>query len=170
TRLATAAGGAGCGPLVYRSSMAKYDTGAAKMLRRKGGRASTAGSTDVPSRADHRDLYAGLIRLHVLHHACKEKIYGLAMIKGLRRHDYELSAGTLYPILHGLEQKGLLTSVKQQGGGTARRLYRATRAGRAALAAAKTKVRECSANCSKTKRRRTMRSSRRYELGSSPST
>src|SRR6185437_14231615 len=82
TRLATAAGGAGCGPLVYRSSMAKYDTGAAKMLRRKGGRASTAGSTDVPSRADHRDLYAGLIRLHVLHHACKETIYGLAMIKG----------------------------------------------------------------------------------------
>lgn len=58
------------------------------------------------SGADHRDLYAGLIRLHVLHHACKETIYGLAMIEELRRHGYELSAGTLYPILHGLEDKG----------------------------------------------------------------
>ena len=35
--------------------------------------------------ADHRDLYAGLIRLHVLHHAVKEPVYGLAMIEELRR-------------------------------------------------------------------------------------
>jgi len=31
-------------------------------------------------------LYAGLIRLHVLHHATKEPIYGLAMIDELGRH------------------------------------------------------------------------------------
>lgn len=94
------------------------------------------------SDADHRDLYAGLIRLHVLHHACKETVYGLAMIEELRRHGYELSAGTLYPILHGLEQKGLLTSVKQRRGGAERRMYCATKLGHAALIAAKTKVRE----------------------------
>jgi PadR family transcriptional regulator, regulatory protein PadR len=92
--------------------------------------------------ANHRDLYVGLIRLHVLYHACKEQVYGLEMIEELRRHGYELSAGTLYPMLHGLEQKGLLRSVKQRLGGTERRVYRATKAGRAALSAAKAKVRE----------------------------
>ncbi len=91
---------------------------------------------------DYRDLYAGLIRLHVLHHACKETVYGLEMIEELRRHGYELSAGTLYPLLHGLEQKGLLTSVQQRIRGTERRVYRATSAGHSALAAAKAKVRD----------------------------
>ena len=92
--------------------------------------------------ADPRGLYTGLIRLHVLHHATKEAVYGFAMIEELRRHGYELSTGTLYPILHGLEQKGLLTSVRKRDGGTERRVYRATSAGRKALVVAKTKVRE----------------------------
>ena len=96
----------------------------------------------LPSDADHRDLYAGLIRLHVLHHAVKETVYGFAMIEELRRHGYELSTGTLYPILHGLERKGLLRSTKERVGGAERRVYRATPAGRKALSAAKTKVRE----------------------------
>jgi len=91
---------------------------------------------------DHRELYAGLVRLHVLYHACKEAVYGLEMIEELRRHGYELSAGTLYPLLHGLERKGLLRSVKRRIGGTERRVYRATRSGRAALCVAKAKVRE----------------------------
>ena len=87
-------------------------------------------------------LYAGLIRLHVLYYAAKEPIYGLAMIEELRRHGYKISAGTLYPILHGLEEKGYLTSSEVRAGSTARRLYRATTAGTKALAAAKHKVRE----------------------------
>ena len=87
-------------------------------------------------------LYAGLIRLHVLHHAAKEPIYGLAMIEEPARHGHKISAGTLYPILHGLEEKGYLTSSEVRTGSTARRLYRATAAGTKALAAAKHKVRE----------------------------
>jgi len=87
-------------------------------------------------------LYAGLIRLHVLHHAAKEPIYGLAMIEELERHGYKISAGTLYPILHGLEGKGYLTSTEVRSGSTARRVYPATPAGAKALAAAKLKVRE----------------------------
>lgn len=90
----------------------------------------------------YRDLYAGLIRLHVLHHATQEPIYGFAMMEELQRHGYRLSAGTLYPILHGLEQKGWLKSKKQRIGGTERRLYSATARGRKALVAAKGKVRE----------------------------
>jgi PadR family transcriptional regulator, regulatory protein PadR len=91
---------------------------------------------------DDRFLYAGLIRLHVLHHAIKEPVYGLAMIEELGRHGYKLSAGTLYPILHGLEERGYLVSTEERVGNAIRRVYRATTAGKKALAAAKVKVRE----------------------------
>jgi len=51
-------------------------------------------------------------------------------------------AGTLYPILHGLEERGYLTSTEQRSGSAMRRIYRATLSGREALAVAKLKVRE----------------------------
>ena len=90
---------------------------------------------------DDKDLYAGLIRLHVLHHAVEEgPIYGLWMIEELDRHGYRLSPGTLYPILHGLEQKGYLRSKREHEGSKVRRTYVATPAGRRALARAKERV------------------------------
>jgi PadR family transcriptional regulator PadR len=89
-----------------------------------------------------RDLYSGLIRLHILHHAAEEPIFGLGMAEELARHGYKLSPGTLYPLLHGLERKGYLRSSSQRLGKTARRVYRATPAGRKALATAKSKVHE----------------------------
>jgi PadR family transcriptional regulator PadR len=55
-----------------------------------------------------RDIFAGLIRLHVLHHASREPIYGLEMIQELSRHGYRLGPGTLFPLLHGMEAQGLL--------------------------------------------------------------
>ena len=91
---------------------------------------------------DDRDLYSGLIRLHILHHAEKEAIFGLGMMEELSRHGYHLSAGTLYPILHGLEAKGYLKATEHRNGRRMRRLFRATPAGRRVLAAAKAKVRE----------------------------
>jgi DNA-binding PadR family transcriptional regulator len=87
-------------------------------------------------------LYSGLIRLHILHHAVREPIFGLGIIEELARHGYKLSAGTLYPILHGLERDGYLRSSEQRDGRQARRLYRATADGRRALNRAKEKVRE----------------------------
>jgi len=80
--------------------------------------------------------------LHILHHASQEAIFGLQMSVELGRHGYTLSPGTLYPLLHGLERKGYLKSTSKRMGSTVRRLYRATPAGRKALAAAKVKVRE----------------------------
>lgn len=91
---------------------------------------------------DHQELYSGLIRLHILHHASEEQIFGLAMIEELRRHGYRLSAGTLYPLLHNMERKGLLRSSEKKQGKVARRFYRATPAGRRALRKAKARVRE----------------------------
>jgi len=91
---------------------------------------------------DDKELYSGLIRLHILHHACEEPIFGLGMIEELARHGYRLSAGTAYPLLHGLEKKGYLKSYARREGKRIRRWYRATPAGRRALKAAKVKVRE----------------------------
>jgi PadR family transcriptional regulator len=87
-----------------------------------------------------RDLLSGLIRIHILYHACKEPIFGLGMIEELQRHGYKLSPGTLYPMLHGLEKRGLLRSEKIRIGRRSRRMYRATTRGRKALAKAREKV------------------------------
>ena len=89
-----------------------------------------------------RDLYSGLIRLHILHHACEEPIYGLGMIEELARHGYKLSPGTLYPLLHGLERNGYLRSFQRRRNGRVRRFYRATPTGRKTLKSAKEKVQE----------------------------
>jgi len=91
---------------------------------------------------DHRDFYSGLIRLHVLHHAVRESIFGLGMIEELARHGYRISPGSLYPILHSLESKGYLRSSEKRNGRSLRKVYRATPLGRKALFAAKIKVRE----------------------------
>ena len=91
---------------------------------------------------EDRDLYQGLIRLHILHHAVKEPIFGLEIIEELSRHGYKLSAGTLYPLLHGLERKGYLNSKQENKGNRARRVYRATALGKRALESAKVKVQE----------------------------
>ncbi|MCC6826577.1 MAG: helix-turn-helix transcriptional regulator [Acidobacteria bacterium] len=89
-----------------------------------------------------RDLYSGLIRLHILHHAVKEPIYGLGVMEELGRHGYKLSAGTLYPILHRMEKTGYLQSQTEREGKSSRRVYTATTAGKRALAKAKVKVKE----------------------------
>lgn len=92
--------------------------------------------------ARNRALYSGLIRIHVLYHACHGPIFGLEMIEELSRHGYKLSAGTLYPLLHGLERKGYLRSTERRSGRRMRRIYRATPTGRRALALAREKVKE----------------------------
>lgn len=91
---------------------------------------------------DDRELYSGLIRLHVLHHAVQEPIFGLGMIEELARHGYRISPGSLYPLLQGLEKKGYLKSKEQRSGRSVRKVYRATPLGSRALERAKAKIRE----------------------------
>ena len=55
-----------------------------------------------------RDFFLGFIKIHILHHAAQEPVFGLALIRELARHGYDLSPGTLYPVLHGLESAGYL--------------------------------------------------------------
>jgi PadR family transcriptional regulator PadR len=89
-----------------------------------------------------RELFFGLIRIHVLVHASHEPIFGLAMMEELAHHGYRIGPGTLYPLLHGLERSGLLKSVLKNVGGHSRRVYKITSAGKKALDKAREKVDE----------------------------
>src|ERR1043166_4779671 len=83
------------------------------------------------------DLFAGFIKLHVLHHASEQPVYGLWLIEELGEHGYRIGPGTLYPLLHSLEQEGLLKSYNEIFGGKVRRYYKITPKGRRLLAKAK---------------------------------
>jgi DNA-binding PadR family transcriptional regulator len=89
-----------------------------------------------------RYLSAGLVRLHILHHASQGEVYGVWLMEELGHHGYRLSAGTLYPILHNLEKSGYLVSRNESVAGRQRRVYQITRAGRSTLRLGKNRVRE----------------------------
>jgi DNA-binding PadR family transcriptional regulator len=89
-----------------------------------------------------RDFLLGFIKIHILHHAAKEPVYGLALIQELGRHGYELSPGTLYPILHQMESRGYLVSAGQTVRGKVRKYYTITPEGRAALLELRPKIQE----------------------------
>jgi PadR family transcriptional regulator PadR len=87
-----------------------------------------------------RDLFLGFIKIHILHHADKEPVYGLWLIEELNHHGYEIGPGTLYPTLHKLEKEQLLKSYKELYNGKIRKYYRTTSKGRRVLKEAKEKA------------------------------
>ncbi len=89
-----------------------------------------------------RKLFLGFIHIHILHHANKEPVYGVFMIEELKRHGYEVSPGTLYPIFHNLEKAELLTVEKQTVHGKMRKYYRITEKGMDVLIEAQKKIKE----------------------------
>lgn len=89
-----------------------------------------------------RELFTGLIRIHILVHASHEAIFGLAMMEELKHHGYRIGPGTLYPLLHGMERGGLLKSELKNVTGRRRRIYRITSSGKRALEKARAKVDE----------------------------
>ena len=92
--------------------------------------------------AADRELYAGLIRLHILHHAAEGPIFGLSIIEELATHGYRLSPGTLYPILHAMQRKGWLRARVERAGRHSRKVYEITRRGSTAFQEARGKVKE----------------------------
>jgi PadR family transcriptional regulator, regulatory protein PadR len=89
-----------------------------------------------------RMFFGGFVRLHIVYHAVKEPIFGVELMEELRRHGYDVGAGTLYPMLHQLEEAGYLTVQTEVVAGKRRKYYRATAQGAAALEEAKAKLRE----------------------------
>src|SRR5215467_10780441 len=102
--------------------------------RSRGFRIRFVGNSTLPNRKkaeeSDRDLFSGLIRLHILHHAVEEPIFGLGMLEELARHGYRISPGTLYPLLQGMQRKGFLRSWEELRGRPWRRVFHATPKGR----------------------------------------
>lgn len=89
-----------------------------------------------------RKLFLGFIHIHILHHAKEEAIYGSWMLEELREHGYEISAGTLYPILHNMEVDQLLEKEEVNVKGKIRKYYRITPKGEEVLKEARMKAYE----------------------------
>ena len=84
-----------------------------------------------------RSLVSGSMALLVMKLLEERDLYGYEMMETLRaRSDdtFRLKAGTLYPLLHGLEEKGLVTAYEREAAaGKPRRYYHLTDQGRCAL-------------------------------------
>jgi len=90
-----------------------------------------------------REILLSFWKVHVLHHAGEQPLHGQWMIMELRQHGYEISPGTLYPLLHRMERLGWLKSSSDPDGGKrARRDYRLTREGKRILAVLREQVNE----------------------------
>jgi len=89
-----------------------------------------------------RDFFLGFVKIHILHHAAQEPVYGLALIDELQRHGYEIGPGTLYPVLHGLEAAGYVVREDRVVHGKVRKYYAITADGRRALDEARVKIAE----------------------------
>ncbi len=87
----------------------------------------------------------GAVRLHILHHANIEPVHGAWMADELAGHGYKISPGTLYPMLHRMQEEGLLTSRQEVVDGRARRVYGITDLGRAELVEERAALAELSA-------------------------
>ncbi len=101
-------------------------------------------STEVSEMQDKilRKLFLAFMEIHILHHAKKKPFYGSWMITELSNHGYEVSAGTLYPILHNLEKSELLVCEKITVEGKVRKYYSITPNGEKVLKLAKGKIKE----------------------------
>lgn len=81
-----------------------------------------------------REILLAFWKVHILHHAAERPVYGQWMISELRRHGYEISPGTLYPLLQRMERHGWLKrSQPRDTGPRARKNYIITEAGRTVL-------------------------------------
>ncbi len=89
-----------------------------------------------------RNAFLGFIRIHILYHASKEEIFGIGIMKELKRHGYSISPGTLYPILHSLEKHNYLSSKRRLINGRIRKYYKITKKGLYLLEKSKEKIKE----------------------------
>lgn len=83
-----------------------------------------------------KSLISGSTTLLILSLLEEKDMYGYEMIdtlKGKSNNVFELKAGTLYPLLHSMEEKGWLSVYEQEAGGKMRKYYRITRDGKSSI-------------------------------------
>jgi DNA-binding PadR family transcriptional regulator len=72
-----------------------------------------------------REFLLTFWKIHILHHAEEQGVYGQWMLEELHRHGYRLSPGTLYPLLARMARRGWLRSAEPKKSRDAR-VYRIT--------------------------------------------
>lgn len=94
-----------------------------------------------------KNLVSGSMTMLLLKLLSEQDMYGYEMISVLRERSenvFELKAGTLYPLLHSLEEKNLLEAYEQEALGKVRKYYSITKAGRKLLQEKETEWKEYS--------------------------
>jgi len=83
-----------------------------------------------------KSLLTGSMTILILKLLSEKDMYGYEMIDTLRKKSqnvFELKAGTLYPLLNGLEEKGMLKVYEQEFLGKTRKYYSITKEGKKLL-------------------------------------
>lgn len=92
-----------------------------------------------------REILVSFWKIHILRHAGEQPVYGQWMLQELRRHGYDISPGSLYPILHRMHGFGWLEQVENRPeGAKTRSCYVITEKGREILSAATALFKEVS--------------------------
>jgi len=90
-----------------------------------------------------REILLSFWKVHILHHAGEAPLHGQWMLDELRHHGYEISPGTLYPLLRRMERLGWLKgTTDSRHGKRARRDYRLTPEGKRVLDLVSGQIRE----------------------------
>jgi PadR family transcriptional regulator len=119
-----------------------------------------------------REVLLNFWKIHILHHAAEGTVYGQWMMEELRQHGYDISPGTLYPLLRRMENHGWLQPLNKKSANThSRREYRLTKLGTQALDLIRQQLEELSREVLEERKGRAGRSqaqrpSKRRPLGS----
>ena len=84
-----------------------------------------------------KSLLSGSSAMLVLRLLSERDMYGYQITEELAARSqnvFEMKSGTLYPLLHAIEQKGLVRAYERTEGGRERRYYSITEDGQKALA------------------------------------
>jgi DNA-binding PadR family transcriptional regulator len=92
--------------------------------------------------AADREIRLGIWKIHILHHATVQDVWGMWLLEELAVHGYRLSPGTLYPALARMARNGWLERRKTSRHPRGRQLYRITAAGRVLLRSLRREVSE----------------------------
>lgn len=90
-----------------------------------------------------REILLGFWKVHILHHAGSGPVVGQWLLRELRHHGYDVSPGTLYPLLKRMEEHGWLRSEQDaRKGNKSRRSYLLTDQGQEVLELVRQSLRE----------------------------
>lgn len=94
-----------------------------------------------------RKIFLGFINIHILRHASKKPFFGSWLMEHLEKHGYKVSPGMVYPILHKMEEEGVLKTEKiKEDDGKIRIYYSITETGLEILEEAENQVLELAKN------------------------